>query len=96
MFFDSNWIEENNTLFESKKEIMESEEIYKLWDNFLLENKKIITESNKENEEKKSDNERKSLQDLDDFKKKIDSIEERTITTFSTSEFNYMNAGEND
>jgi hypothetical protein len=87
----NNWIEENNTLFESKKKIMESEEIYKLWDNFLLENKKIITESNKENEEKKSDNERKSLQDLDDFKKKIDSIEERTITTFSTSEFNYMN-----
>ena len=87
----NNWIEQNNKLFESKKEIMESEEIYKLWDNFLLKNKKIIIKSKKENEEKIADNETKYLDELDDFKKKLDSIEERTITTFSPLEILHMN-----
>jgi superfamily II DNA or RNA helicase len=87
----NNWIEQNNRLFESKKEIMESEEIYKLWDNFLLKNKKIIIKIKKENEEKIADNETKYLHELDDFKKKLDSIEERTITTFSPLEMVHMN-----
>jgi hypothetical protein len=87
----NNWIEQNNRLFESKKEIMESEEIYKLWDNFLLKNKKIIIKSKKENEEKIADNETKYLDELDDFKKKLDSIEERTITTFSPLEILHIN-----
>jgi hypothetical protein len=89
--YKNNWIEQNNRLFESKKEIMESEEIYKLWDNFLLKNKKIIIKSKKENEKKIADNETKYLDELDDLKKKLDSIEERTITTFSPLELLRMN-----
>jgi hypothetical protein len=85
------WINDNNTLFETKSEIMESTDVYNLWNDFLLNNKKIVIKSNNENEKKINDCETKFLNEIDNFKKKLDSLNERTITTFSLSEIKAMN-----
>ncbi len=76
------WIERNNTLFENKTEIMESEEIYKLWGTCVL--RFLDVKSNRDIAEKSIDN------TLENFKRKLDAMNERTITTFSPKEIMYM------
>lgn len=86
----NNWIDENNSLFEPKSKIMESEEIYNLWDNFIS-NKTAMLEVNKEEQEKTNDTNQKWLHELNGFQEFLDKQDERKITNGFEKFYNYIN-----
>lgn len=74
----SDWIEKNNNLFANKTEIMESNEIYNLWHDFINKHSLIITTTREESCNKSIVNNDKYLKELNDFKNWIDMQTERT------------------
>jgi hypothetical protein len=85
----NNWIDENNSLFETKSKIMESEEIYNLWGNFVS-NKTAMIVVKKEEQEKTNNIYQKWLHELNGFKEFLDKQYERKITNGFEKFYNYI------
>ena len=85
----NNWIDENNSLFETKSKIMESEEIYNLWGNFVS-NKTTMIVVKKEEQEKTNNIYQKWLHELNGFKEFLDKQDERKITNGFEKFYNYI------